>query len=139
MTLFLSVVLFIVIPWSAVGLQDVYITKKEGLEYFEKVFIPKFGSVTIIGLLLLLSSSSLPGQTIVNILSYILIAIPFGIQTYFIFFISYIWARIWETAFDIASPAGMIGASNFFELAVAVAISLFGLQSGLFSLPLSAY
>jgi len=57
-------------------------------------------------------------------------AIPFGLNTYLIFGISYIWAWLWKLPFNVASPAGMIGASNFFELAVAVAISLFGLQSG---------
>ena len=59
-----------------------------------------------------------------------LIAIPLIIQTFFIFFIAYGWAKIWKLPHDIAAPAGMIGASNFFELAVAVAISLFGLDSG---------
>jgi ACR3 family arsenite transporter len=59
-----------------------------------------------------------------------LIAIPFGIQTYLIFFISYGWAKLWKLPFNISAPAGMIAASNFFELAVAVAISLFGLNSG---------
>ncbi len=59
-----------------------------------------------------------------------LIAVPLTIQTYFIFFIGYLWSKKWRLVHPIASPAAMIGASNFFELSVAVAISLFGLKSG---------
>ncbi len=132
MTLFLSVVLFIVIPLAGGWFTRVYLTRKEGKEYFENTFIPKFGNVTIIGLLLtLVIIFSFQGQTIVNNpLHIILMAIPFGINTYIIFGISYGWAKLWKLPFNVAAPAGMIGASNFFELAVAVAISLFGLQSG---------
>ena len=60
----------------------------------------------------------------------LLITIPLTIQTFFIFGFAYIWAKLWKLPHNIAAPAGMIGASNFFELSVAVAISLFGLQSG---------
>ncbi|MCK5199086.1 MAG: arsenical-resistance protein, partial [Spirochaetales bacterium] len=52
------------------------------------------------------------------------------IQTFLIFTIAYLWAKLWKTTHDIAAPAALIGASNFFELAVAVAISLFGMKSG---------
>jgi ACR3 family arsenite transporter len=52
------------------------------------------------------------------------------IQTFLVFFVAYLWAKAWKLPHDIAAPAGMIGASNFFELAVAVAISVFGLSSG---------
>ena len=55
---------------------------------------------------------------------------PLVLQTVLIFFVAYGWAKWWKLPHDVAAPAGMIGASNFFELAVAVAISLFGLQSG---------
>jgi ACR3 family arsenite transporter len=132
MTLFLSVVLFIVIPLAGGWFTRVYLTRKEGKEYFENTFIPKFGNVTIIGLLLtLVIIFSFQGETIVrNPLHILLMAIPFGINTFIIFGISYGWARFWKLPFNVAAPAGMIGASNFFELAVAVAISLFGLQSG---------
>lgn len=60
----------------------------------------------------------------------LLIALPLIIQTFFIFGFAYLWAKLWKLPHSIASPAGMIGASNFFELAVAVSIALFGLQSG---------
>ena len=59
-----------------------------------------------------------------------LIAVPLIIQTFLIFIIAYGWAKVWKLPHSIAAPGAMIGASNFFELAVAVAISLFGLQSG---------
>ncbi len=131
-TLFLSVVLFVVIPLAAGWISRVVITKNKGLEYFEKTFIPKFSNVTIIGLLLtLIIIFSFQGQIIVdNPLNIVLIAIPLIIQTFLIFFVAYLWAKVWKLPHDVAAPAGMIGASNFFELAVAVAISLFGLDSG---------
>lgn len=132
MTLFLSVVLFVVIPLTAGWFSRVIITKNRGLDYFEKVYIPKFSNVTIGGLLLtLIIIFSFQGQIIVdNPINIVLIAVPLIIQTFFIFFVAYTWARIWKLPHNIAAPAGMIGASNFFELAVAVAISVFGLQSG---------
>lgn len=131
-TLFLSVVLFVVIPLAAGWISRVVITKNKGLEYFEKTFIPKFSNITIIGLLLtLIIIFSFQGQTIVdNPLNIVLIAVPLIIQTFLIFFVAYLWAKAWKLPHDIAAPAGMIGASNFFELAVAVAISLFRLDSG---------
>ena len=131
-TLFLSVVLFVVIPLGAGWLSRRMITHRKGLDYFEKQFIPKFGNVTISGLLLtLVIIFSFQGKIIVeNPLNILLIAIPLIIQTFLIFFIAYLWAKAWRLPHDIAAPAGMIGASNFFELSVAVAISLFGLRSG---------
>lgn len=131
-TLFLSVVLFVVIPLTAGWFSRVIISRHKGQTYFEKVFIPKFNNVTVGGLLLtLIIIFSFQGQIIVdNPLNIVLIAIPLIIQTFFIFFVAYIWAKYWKLPHNVAAPAGMIGASNFFELAVAVAISVFGLQSG---------
>lgn len=131
-TLFLSVVLFVVIPLLSGWISRVQITKSKGLEYFESQYIPKFSNVTILGLLLtLIIIFSFQGQTIIdNPLNIILIAIPLILQTFLIFFIAYFWAKAWKIPHEVAAPAGMIGASNFFELAVAVAISLFGLTSG---------
>lgn len=132
MTLFLSVVLFVIIPLIAGWISRVIITKNRGLDYFQKTFIPKFNNVTVVGLLLtLIIIFSFQGQTIIdNPINIFLIAVPLILQTFLIFFIAYIWSKLWKLPHDIAAPAGMIGASNFFELAVAVAISLFGLQSG---------
>ena len=131
-TLLLSVFLFVVIPFLAGYLTRKNIIKNKGEEYLENTFLPKFKHITIIGLLLtLIIIFSFQGDIILNTPFHILlIAIPLIIQTFFIFFIAYFWAKLWKVPHDIASPAGMIGASNFFELAVAVAISLFGLHSG---------
>jgi len=130
-TLFLSVVLFVVIPLAGGWFTRVYISKRRGKDYFENRFIPKFNNITVIGLLLtLIIIFSFQGEVIVdNPLHIILIAVPLSIQTFLIFFIAYGWSRCWKLKHDIAAPAGMIGASNFFELAVAVAISVFGLKS----------
>ena len=130
-TLILSVVLFVVIPLAGGIITRNYITKKRGLDYFEKSFIPKFGNITTIGLLLtLIIIFSFQGDVILNNpLHIVLIAIPLIIQTFLIFFIAYLAGKAIKLPHEIAAPAGMIGASNFFELAVAVAISLFGTQS----------
>jgi len=132
MTLFLSVVLFVVIPLTAGWFSRRIITKNRGVDYFENTFIKKFSNVTVIGLLLtLIIIFSFQGQIIIdNPINILLIAVPLTIQTFLIFFIAYGWAKLWKLPHDVAAPAGMIGASNFFELSVAVAISLFGLQSG---------
>lgn len=131
-TLLLSVLLFVVIPLVAGVITRILVVKRRGLDYFNNVFIHKFDSVTIIGLLLtLVILFSFQGETILsNPLHIVLIAVPLILQTFLIFFIAYGWARWWRLPHAVAAPAGMIGASNFFELAVAVAISLFGLQSG---------
>jgi arsenite transporter len=131
-TLFLSVVLFVVIPLAGGYFSRKYIIKSKGLDYFENEFLKKFSNVTIIGLLLtLVIIFSFQGEVILNNPLHIaLIAIPLIIQTFFIFIIAYGWAKVWKLPHNIAAPASMIGASNFFELAVAVAISLYGLQSG---------
>lgn len=130
-TLILSVVLFVVIPLVGGILTRSMVSKKKGVEYFEKTFIPKFSNVTIVGLLLtLIIIFSFQGNVILeNPLHIVLIAVPLIIQTFLIFFIAYFASKLLKLPHDIAAPAGMIGASNFFELAVAVAIALFGTQS----------
>ena len=130
-TLILSVVLFVVIPLTGGVLTRNAVIKKHGLDYFEKRFIPKFENITISGLLLtLVIIFSFQGEVILNNpLHIVLIAIPLIIQTFLIFFVAYFASRALKLPHDIAAPAGMIGASNFFELAVAVAISLFGTKS----------
>lgn len=131
-TLVLSTVLFVVIPLSAGYLTRKSVIKNRGLAYFENEFLKKFDNITIVGLLLtLIIIFSFQGETILNNpIHILLIAVPLTIQTFLIFIIAYGWARVWKLPHNIAAPAAMIGASNFFELAVAVAISLFGLNSG---------
>lgn len=131
-TLLLSVVLFVVIPLGAGVLTRIGVVKRKGIEYFNNVFVKKFDNFTIGGLLLtLIILFSFQGETILNNpLHILLIAIPLIIQTVLIFFVAYGWSKAWKLPHNVAAPAGMIGASNFFELSVAVAISLFGLQSG---------
>ncbi|TKZ27423.1 ACR3 family arsenite efflux transporter [Brachyspira catarrhinii] len=131
-TLFLSVVLFVLIPLIAGIATRLYVCTKKGTEYFNNIFVHKFDNITVIGLLLtLILLFSFQGNIILsNPLHIILIAIPLILQTFLIFFIAYIAAYLLKLPHNIASPAAMIGASNFFELAVAVAVSLFGVNSG---------
>jgi len=131
-TLLLSVVLFVVIPLVSAVITRRLVIRQKGKEFFEKVFLKKFTGTTISGLLLtLIIIFSFQGEIILNKPGNILlIAVPLIIQTFLIFFIAYGWAYKWKLPHDIAAPASMIGASNFFELSVAVAIVLFGLNSG---------
>jgi ACR3 family arsenite transporter len=131
-TLLMSVVLFVVIPLVSAMLTRRLVIKSKGLAFFENVFLKKFTSTTISGLLLtLIIIFSFQGDVILkNPANILLIAIPLIIQTFLIFAIAYGWAYKWKLPHEIAAPASMIGASNFFELSVAVAIVLFGLNSG---------
>jgi len=130
-TLFLSVILFVVIPLTGGILTRLFIIRRSGFEYFEKQFLPKFDHATIAGLLLtLILLFSFQGEIILNNpLHILLIAIPLIIQTFLIFFLSYLPCKWLRLPYDIAAPASMIAASNFFELSVAVAIALFGTTS----------
>lgn len=130
-TLFLSVIMFVVIPLIGGIITRYIVAKKKGIEYFENVFTKKFDGITTVGLLLtLILLFSFQGNVILsNPLHILLISIPLIIQTLLIFFIAYLASYVLKLPHDIASPAGMIGASNFFELSVAVSISLFGLAS----------
>jgi ACR3 family arsenite transporter len=130
-TLILSVVLFVVIPLAGGILTRTQMIRKKGEAYFTNTFLPKWDNVTVAGLLLtLVIIFSFQGNVILeNPLHIVLIAIPLTIQTFLIFFIAYLASRALKLPHNIAAPAGMIGASNFFELAVAVAIALFGAKS----------
>lgn len=130
-TLILSIVLFVVIPLLAGVLTRVSLIKRKGLDYFENQFLPKFNNTTIIGLLLtLVIIFSFQGDLILdNTLHIVLIGIPLIIQTFFVFALAYLSAKKLKLNHSVAAPAGMIGASNFFELSVAVAIALFGVSS----------
>lgn len=130
-TLMLSVVLFVVIPLVGGILTRMVVSRRKGTPYFENIFVKKFDGITTIGLLLtLVLLFSFQGDVILsNPLHIVLIAIPLTLQTFLIFFVAYWASKKLKLPFEVAAPAGMIGASNFFELAVAVAISLFGTSS----------
>lgn len=131
-TLLLSVGLYIVIPLVAGALSRIWIIRAKGEEWFDDVFLERLGPVTMVGLLLtLVLLFSFQGEVILqNPLHIALIAVPLVVQTFFVFAIAYGWAYGWRVPHDVAAPAAMIGASNFFELAVATAIAMFGVASG---------
>ena len=130
-TLILSVVLFVVIPLAGGMLTRYFVTREKGADYFENTFVKKFDGITTVGLLLtLVLIFAFQGQVILdNPLHIALIAVPLILQTFLIFGIAYGACRLLKLPHRIAAPAGMIGASNFFELAVAVAVALFGTTS----------
>jgi ACR3 family arsenite transporter len=130
-TLLVSVVLFVVVPLAGGILTRTVVVRSKGIDYFHNTFIPKFNNITIAGLLLtLVLIFSFQGEVIIGKpLHILLIAVPLVIQTVLIFFLAYGACYKMHCKHNIAAPAGMIGASNFFELSVAVAITLFGAAS----------
>ena len=120
-----------VIPLSAGYITHKMLVKRRGAEWFKSKFLPKFKPVSIIALLsTLVLLFAFQGNTIIEKpFIILLVAVPLVIQTYFIFFIGWFGGRFLKLPHAVCSPAAMIGASNFFELAVAVAIALFGLKS----------
>ncbi|MGL1904121.1 MAG: ACR3 family arsenite efflux transporter [Fibrobacterales bacterium] len=131
-TLLTSVVVFVVIPLVAGFLTNRVLIKAYGEEWFTNVFLPKLKPVSIIALLstLVLLFAFQGDKILDNPFHILLIAIPLTIQTYLIFFLTWKFGCVLKLPHTIVSPSAMIGASNFFELAVAVAIALFGLDSG---------
>ena len=130
-TLVASVVVFVVIPLVAGYITNKTLIKKKGEAWLKEEFLPKFKPVSILALLttLVLLFAFQGANIIEKPLIILLVAVPLVIQTYFIFFIAWFGGRFLKLPHTICAPAAMIGASNFFELAVAVAIALFGLQS----------
>lgn len=130
-TLFASVALFVIVPLTAGFLTNRILVKKRGAVWFDQTFLPMFKPVSIIALLLtLILLFAFQGDNIMNNpLVILMIAVPLVIQTYFIFFLAWFGAKRLKLAHAVAGPAALIGASNFFELSVAVAIALFGLSS----------
>lgn len=130
-TLFLSVVLYILIPLGA-GIVTRLRLMRQGGEGAVEAFRDRVKPLTILGLLVtVVLLFGFQGQVILETpLVIVLIAVPLLLQSYGIFFVAYGIARAWKVPFNIAAPCALIGTSNFFELAVAVAISIFGLGSG---------
>jgi arsenite transporter len=131
-TLVTSVFVFVVIPLVFGYLSNVIIRKRKGEKWFKEVFLHFLKPISIISLLTtLILIFAFQGEKIIqNPVVIILIAIPLTLQTYFIFFLSWFTGKFLKLKHSICSPSAMIGASNFFELAVAVAISVFGINSG---------
>lgn len=131
-TLLISVTLFVLVPLLAGWLSNKVLLQKKGEQWFKQRFLPSLKPFSIIALLLtLVVLFALQGQVILDKpWLIVLIAIPLTLQTYFIFFLSWFAGRWLKLPHQICAPSAMIGASNFFELAVAVAISLFGINSG---------
>lgn len=130
--LFSSVVIFVVIPLVAGFIANRLFIKIKGEHWFKTVFLPMLKPVSIMALLttLILLFAFQGEKIIASPLDILLIAVPLTLQTYLIFFLAWYIGRGLKLPHCICSPASMIGASNFFELAVAVAIALFGLNSG---------
>ena len=123
-----SVVVFIVIPLAAGWLTRTLLLRSHGLEWFEKVFLPKFHPVTVVALLatLVLIFAFQAENLTSKWFAVILLAVPILVQVYFNSSLAYGLMRLFRVPHNVASPGALIGASNFFELAVAVAITLFG-------------
>lgn len=130
-TLILSVIIYVVVPLVAGFITSRYLIRKKGEQWFTGSFLPKLKPVSIFALLftLILLFAFQGGNILNNPLIILFIAIPLIIQTYFIFFITWFGGKKLNLGYPVCAPAAMIGASNFFELSVAVAIALFGLES----------
>jgi len=127
-----SVMVFIVIPLTAGTILRWLLIRKRGQEWFEKELLPRFAPVTITALLATLvfifafQSDNITNRTF----HVLLIAVPITLQVYFNSSLAYGLMRLLKVEYSIAAPGALIGASNFFELAVATAIALFGPESG---------
>ncbi len=131
-TVLLSVLLYIVIPLAAGAATRTVLVRQRGIGWFEGFFLKRISSVTPAGLIVtLVVLFAFQGDVLLeNPFHIALIAVPLTIQTVFIFFLTYRVFRRLRVRHGVAAPGALIGASNFFELAVAAAIALFGLQSG---------
>jgi ACR3 family arsenite transporter len=131
-TLFFSVLLYVALPLGLAALTRIIVTRKRGEEWLEKRMIPKTEKITPVGLLItLILIFIFQGDKIISFPYHItLIAVPLLVQTYLIFALGYFGTKRLKIPYAEAAPTAFIGASNFFELAVAVSIILFGVSSG---------
>lgn len=127
-----SVVVFIVIPLALGAISRIILIQRKGREWFEKVFLPFFQPITIIALLLtLILIFAFQSENLTKRWFHVLlISIPLVLQVYFNASLAYGLMKVFKVDYEIAAPGALIGASNFFELAVATAIVLFGPSSG---------
>ncbi len=127
-----SVIIFIVIPLALGSLSRSFLIRTKGKEWFEKKYVGFFHPITILALLttLVLIFAFQADNITERWIHVILIAIPLLIQVYFNSSLAYGLMRVFKVEHSVAAPGALIGASNFFELAVATAIALFGPGSG---------
>lgn len=127
-----SVVVFIVIPLALGATSRIILIQRKGREWFERVFLPFFQPITIIALLLtLILIFAFQSENLTTRWFHVLmISIPLVLQVYFNASLAYGLMKVFKVDYEIAAPGALIGASNFFELAVATAIVLFGPSSG---------
>ncbi len=131
-TIFLSVLIYVGLPLAAGMYSRYWILKNKGKQWFEQKFLHYLSPIAISALLItLVLLFAFKGELIVNNpLHIVLIAVPLFLQTNFIFLISYVAALKLKLSYEDAAPAALIGASNHFEVAIATAVTLFGLNSG---------
>jgi len=130
-TIFYSVLIYVAIPVALGYFARKYFVNTKGIDWLNNVFVKSMKNATMIGLLAaLVVIFMFQGKIIVsNPFSILLIMVPLVIQTYFIFFVGLLLTKWFKIRYELAAPATMIGASNFFELSVATAVILFGLSS----------
>jgi ACR3 family arsenite transporter len=131
-TILLSVLIYVGLPLAAGMYSRYWIFKHKGKQWFERHFLKYLSPVATSALLItLILLFAFKGDLIVeNPLHILLIAVPLFLQTTFIFFMSYVAALKMKLSYEDAAPAALIGASNHFEVAIATAVTLFGLNSG---------
>jgi ACR3 family arsenite transporter len=131
-TIVLSVLIYVGLPLGAGTYSRVWIFKHKGREWFERKFLKYLSPISIAALLItLVLLFAFKGELIANNpLHILLIAVPLFLQTIFIFTIAYVGGLKLNLAYEDAAPAALIGASNHFEVAIATAVMLFGLNSG---------
>jgi ACR3 family arsenite transporter len=132
MVLLYSVIAFIVIPLVAGTIVRASVIHRRGKKWFEETMLPKFAPVTIVALLatLVLIFAFQADNITAKFFHVVLIAVPILAQVYFNSSLAYTLMRLFKVEYSVAAPGALIGASNFFELAVATAIALFGPGSG---------
>jgi ACR3 family arsenite transporter len=131
-TIVFSVLIYVGLPLLAGSISRTWILRHKGREWFDRVFLKYLSPVAVVALLVtLILLFAFKGDLIVeNPLHILLIAVPLFLQTNFIFLISYTAAQKLGLVYEDAAPAALIGASNHFEVAIATAVMLFGLNSG---------
>lgn len=131
-TIVLSVLIYVGLPLLAGAISRTWILRHRGRDYFENVFLKYLSPISVLALLItLVLLFAFKGDLIVrNPLHIVLIAVPLFLQTNVIFGLTYVAAQKLGMVYEDAAPAALIGASNHFEVAIATAVMLFGLNSG---------